>query len=31
MPYLGLIFNAFAWGLSWWPLRELQRLGLHPL
>ncbi len=31
MPYLGLLFNALVWGLSWWPLRELQRLGLHPL
>ena len=31
MPYLGLLFNALAWGLSWWPLRHLQALGLHPL
>lgn len=31
MPYLGLLFNAFVWGLSWWPLRRLQELGLHPL
>ena len=31
MPYLGLLFNAFVWGLSWWPLRRLQDLGLHPL
>lgn len=31
MPYLGLVFNAFVWGLSWWPLRRLQELGLHPL
>ncbi|MES2088441.1 MAG: DMT family transporter [Pseudomonadota bacterium] len=31
MPYLGLIFNAMVWGLSWWPLRQLQGLGLHPL
>jgi drug/metabolite transporter (DMT)-like permease len=28
---LGLLLNAFAWGLSWWPFRELQTLGLHPL
>ncbi len=28
---LGLLFNAFAWGLSWWPFRELQKFGLHPL
>ena len=29
MPYLGLLFNAFVWGLSWWPLRRLQEMGLH--
>ena len=29
MPYLGLVFNAFVWGLSWWPLRQLQAMGLH--
>jgi drug/metabolite transporter (DMT)-like permease len=28
---LGLLLNAFAWGLSWWPFRELQQFGLHPL
>ena len=27
----GLLLNALAWGLSWWPFRELQKLGLHPL
>jgi drug/metabolite transporter (DMT)-like permease len=26
-----LLLNAFVWGVSWWPFRELQRLGLHPL
>jgi len=26
-----LVINACIWGLSWWPLRELQTLGLHPL
>ncbi len=26
-----LLINALVWGLSWWPLRELQALGLHPL
>jgi drug/metabolite transporter (DMT)-like permease len=26
-----LVFNAFVWGVSWWPLRELQNAGLHPL
>lgn len=28
---LSLLFNAFVWGLSWWPLRHLQQHGLHPL
>jgi drug/metabolite transporter (DMT)-like permease len=31
LPALALMFNAFAWGVSWWPFRELQALGLHPL
>jgi drug/metabolite transporter (DMT)-like permease len=26
-----LLVNAFVWGVSWWPLRQLQSLGLHPL
>ena len=26
-----LVLNALVWGLSWWPLRELQSRGLHPL
>ncbi|HVZ42730.1 MAG TPA: DMT family transporter [Ramlibacter sp.] len=26
-----LFVNAFVWGVSWWPLRELHALGLHPL
>jgi drug/metabolite transporter (DMT)-like permease len=28
---LALTLNAFVWGVSWWPLRHLQGLGLHPL
>ena len=28
---LALLFNAFTWGVSWWPFRQLQGLGLHPL
>jgi drug/metabolite transporter (DMT)-like permease len=28
---LALTFNAFAWGVSWWPLRQLESVGLHPL
>ena len=30
-PVMGLLLNALVWGLSWWPLREMQALGLHPL
>jgi len=30
-PALCLCFNALVWGLSWWPFRQLQTLGLHPL
>ncbi|MGV3573493.1 MAG: DMT family transporter [Ramlibacter sp.] len=30
-PVLALVFNAFVWGLSWWPFRELQDRGLHAL
>ena len=26
-----LVVNAIVWGLSWWPLRQLQSAGLHPL
>src|SRR5687768_16584847 len=28
---LALVVNAFVWGVSWWPLRELHAQGLHPL
>ena len=31
LPALALAFNAFTWGVSWWPFRALQGLGLHPL
>ena len=30
-PALALIFNAFVWGVSWWPFRQLESAGLHPL
>lgn len=34
-PSMGAIFslviNAFIWGVSWWPFRQLQGYGLHPL
>jgi drug/metabolite transporter (DMT)-like permease len=28
---LALGFNAFTWGVSWWPFRQLEAQGLHPL
>ena len=28
---LALVFNAFTWGVSWWPFRQLAEVGLHPL
>ena len=30
-PALALVFNAFVWGVSWWPFRQLEGAGLHPL
>jgi drug/metabolite transporter (DMT)-like permease len=26
-----LTFNAFTWGVSWWPFRQLEAQGLHAL
>ena len=31
LPVLALLFNAFVWGLSWWPFRLMYEAGLHPL
>ena len=31
LAVLALSFNAFTWGVSWWPFRQLQAAGLHPL
>jgi drug/metabolite transporter (DMT)-like permease len=31
VPVLALMFNALVWGCSWWPFRQLQAQGLHPL
>jgi drug/metabolite transporter (DMT)-like permease len=28
---LALVFNSFVWGTSWWPFRQLESLGWHPL
>jgi drug/metabolite transporter (DMT)-like permease len=25
------VLNAFVWGVSWWPFRQLQGHGVHPL
>lgn len=30
-PATALLLNAFVWGVSWWPFRELLGHGLHPL
>lgn len=30
-PAFALMFNAFVWGVSWWPFRELHAQGVHPL
>jgi drug/metabolite transporter (DMT)-like permease len=27
----GLLFNAFVWGVCWWPFKQLESQGLHPL
>jgi hypothetical protein len=31
LPVLALTLNAFVWGTSWWPFRQLEARGLHPL
>lgn len=31
LAVVGLLTNAFVWGVSWWPMRQLDALGLHPL
>jgi drug/metabolite transporter (DMT)-like permease len=31
LPALALTLNALTWGLSWWPLRQLEQRGLHAL
>ena len=31
LPVFALLFNAFVWGVSWWPFRLLHGAGLHPL
>nr|WP_316642409.1 DMT family transporter [uncultured Roseateles sp.] len=31
LPALALCLNALIWGLSWWPFRQFEGQGLHPL
>ncbi len=31
LAVLALVFNAFTWGVSWWPFRQFEAIGLHPL
>lgn len=31
LPVFALLCNAFLWGLSWWPFRQMHAAGLHPL
>lgn len=31
LPALAIFANAFVWGVSWWPFRQLEARGLHPL
>ena len=31
LAVLGLLVNALVWGTSWWPFRQLEALGVHPL
>jgi len=31
LPAIALIFNAFVWGVSWFPFRQIESHGLHPV
>ncbi|WP_422088806.1 DMT family transporter [Variovorax sp.] len=31
MPAIALMFNAFVWGVAWFPFRQMAGHGLHPL
>ena len=31
LPFLALMSNALIWGTIWWPFRQLQALGVHPV
>ena len=31
LPFLALMTNALIWGTIWWPFRQLQSMGIHPV
>ena len=31
LPVAALVFNAFVWGVSWWPMQLLRNQGVHAL
>ena len=31
LPFLALMTNALIWGTIWWPFRQLQAMGVHPV
>jgi drug/metabolite transporter (DMT)-like permease len=31
LAFAGLLLNALVWGVSWFPFRQLEAAGLHPL
>ncbi|MEF9963167.1 MAG: DMT family transporter [Comamonas sp.] len=31
LPFLALMTNALIWGTIWWPFRQLQGMGVHPV
>ncbi|MGD9943923.1 MAG: EamA family transporter [Burkholderiaceae bacterium] len=31
LAFACLLFNAFVWGVTWWPFRQLNMLGVHSL
>ncbi|MEO5738004.1 MAG: EamA family transporter, partial [Variovorax sp.] len=30
-PALALLLNAFVWGVSWFPFRQIEAHGVHPV
>ena len=31
LPFFALMTNALIWGTIWWPFRQLQAMGVHPV